>query len=137
MRILVAESREVTAGTLQATLTAMDHDVVNATNGRQAWRILNTEDIRLVIADRAMPDLDGASLCRQVRQLADRPYTYVILSIDQCRRVDRIDGPRAGADDLLLKPIDREELTVRLEIAQRILGVHLRLEASQPPTCRA
>ena len=34
----------------------------------------------------------------------------------------------AGADDLLLKPIDREELTVRLEIAQRILGVHLRLE---------
>jgi PleD family two-component response regulator len=54
--------------------------------------------------------------------------TYVILSTVRDTRTDRLEGLRAGADDFLAKPIDPEELAVRLGIAQRILSVHQRLE---------
>jgi diguanylate cyclase (GGDEF)-like protein len=128
MKILVVGNEEVTTAMLRRTLSAMGQEVTVAGDGLRAWKMLQEEHFRLIISDESMPKLDGLSLCRRVRRLNGRPYTYVILCTDGTSRADRIEGLRAGADDLVVKPIDAEELALRLEVAQRILTVHARLE---------
>ena len=81
----------------------------------------------LLISDWMMPLVDGPELCRRIRSAAGDHYTYIILLTSRDRREDRLEGLRAGADDFLIKPPDPDELTVRLEIAERILKVHAQL----------
>jgi two-component system chemotaxis response regulator CheY len=128
MRILVAEDEEMTAAALRGRLAGMGHDVAVATNGLDAWQMLQAEHIPLVLSDWMMPGLDGPSLCRRVRARGELPYTYFILLTARKERSDRMEGLRAGADDFLVKPVDAEELAVRLTIARRILSVQDRLE---------
>jgi diguanylate cyclase (GGDEF)-like protein len=128
MRILVAGNEEVTLTTLREALSDKDQEVVVARDGKRAWRTFRSEPIRLVIAERTLPYLDGLSLCRRIRRLKDRPYTYVLLYDDSRTGAGRIEGLKAGADDILAEPIDPEELSLRLGIARRILDVHMRIE---------
>ena len=128
MRILLAEDDEVTAAALRGILASLGHQVTVARDGTSAWQVLQAEHIPVVLSDWMMPGLDGPSLCRRIRGLGDSPYTYIILNSVRDRRLDRMEGLRAGADDFLVKPFDAEELAVRLEIARRILSVQERLE---------
>lgn len=128
MRILVVEDEEVTAAVLRGTLASLGHEVAVATDGLMAWRMLQEGHIPLVLSDWMMPGLDGLSLCRRIRTAGDSPYIYTILLTVRDGRPDRMEGLRAGADDFLIKPLDAEELAVRVEIAQRILTVQERLE---------
>jgi two-component system chemotaxis response regulator CheY len=128
MRILLAEDAEVTAASLGGILASLGHRVTFAADGLSAWRILREERIPVVLCDWMMPGLDGPSLCRRIRGLAESSYTYIILLTVRDRRADRMEGLRAGADDFLVKLFDAEELAVRLEIARRILSVQEGLE---------
>jgi two-component system cell cycle response regulator len=129
MKILVAEDQAMSALMLRRTLERMGHEVTVATDGAQAWRIVQEPDgPSIVISDWMMPGLDGPELCRRIRARGGLRYTYVILLTARDRRADRIEGLRAGADDFLVKPPDADELAVRLEIARRILGVQAELE---------
>jgi two-component system chemotaxis response regulator CheY len=129
MKILVAEDEGMTAALLRGMLTALGHKVTLASDGLDAWQMLQGESWPLVLSDWLMPGLDGLSLCRQIRQRGDSSsYTYIILTTVRGGRADRMEGLKAGADDFLVKPIDREELAVRLEIARRIIAVQERLE---------
>jgi diguanylate cyclase (GGDEF)-like protein len=129
LKILVAEDQAMSALMLRRTLERMGHEVTVATDGDQAWRIVQEQDgPSIVISDWMMPGLDGPELCRRIRARGGLRYTYVILLTARDRRADRIEGLRAGADDFLVKPPDADELAVRLEIARRILGVQAELE---------
>jgi diguanylate cyclase (GGDEF)-like protein len=128
MRVLIAEDEEVTAARLRGCLVAMGHDVVVATDGLQAWELIQKDHMPLVISDWSMPHLDGPSLCRRIRGQVDSLYTYVMLLTAKAGQADRMDGLRAGADDFLIKPVHPDELAVRLEIARRILAVQERLQ---------
>ena len=128
MRILLVEDEEVTAAALRGIVASLGHQVTVAADGTSAWRLLQEGHIPVVLSDWMMPGLDGLSLCRHIRGLGDSPYTYIILLSVRDRRADRMEGLRAGADDFLVKPVEAEELAVRLEIARRILSVQERLE---------
>ncbi len=128
MKILIAEDAALQAEYLRRLLESMGHEVRIASNGEDAWRILQDEPIPLVLSDWMMPALDGPSLCRRIRARHNGSYTYIILLTVLGRRGDRMEGLRAGADDFLVKPVDPEELAARLEIARRILDVQFRLE---------
>jgi diguanylate cyclase (GGDEF)-like protein len=128
MRILVVEDEEVTAAVMYATLTSMGHQVTVATDGLGAWRMLQKEHFPVVLSDWMMPGLDGPTLCRRIRAVGDSPYTYIIMLSVRDRRADRMEGLRAGADDFLVKPFEADELTVRLEIARRIISIQEQLE---------
>src|SRR4051794_9414884 len=128
MKILIAEDQAPSALFLRRTLERLGHEVTVATNGIDAWRIVQEEDIPLVISDWMMPGMDGLELCRHIRLREGLRYTYVILLTSKDRRDERLEGLRAGADDFLVKPPDADELSIRLEIAQRILGVQRQLE---------
>jgi len=128
MRILIAEDQATSALFLRRTLERLGHDVIAAADGNEAWWIIQKEGISVVISDWMMPGMDGLELCRRIRLRAGLRYTYVILLTSKDRRAERLEGLRAGADDFIVKPLDADELAVRLQIAQRILGVQDELE---------
>jgi two-component system cell cycle response regulator len=124
MKILIAEDQATSALYLQRTLERLGHEATVAPDGEQAWRVVQSGKAPLLISDWMMPHLDGLDLCRRIRASGGDRYTYIILLTSRDRREDRLEGLRAGADDFLTKPPDPDELTVRLEIAERILKVH-------------
>jgi two-component system, cell cycle response regulator len=128
MRILLVEDHESTAAALRRNLTALGHQIIAATDGQSAWQMLQQEHIPVVLSDWLMPNMDGLELCRRLRGLAGRPYTYFVLSTVLTGCEDRLEALAAGVDDFLSKPFDTRELVARLEIARRLLAVQENLE---------
>jgi two-component system chemotaxis response regulator CheY len=134
MTILIAEDDSVSSLLLRQALEGVGEEVLSASNGEAAWRIVRDRaDVRIVISDWMMPRLDGIDLCRRVRALSDRPYVYFILLTARAFREDRLAGLAAGADDFLAKPLDRAELLARLNVARRLLTTQeeLRLRSEE------
>jgi two-component system cell cycle response regulator len=74
-----------------------------------------------------MPEMDGVELCRQLRREEGR-YVYVILLTAKTQRDERSEAFQAGVDDFLTKPLDRDELLTRLQVAARIISSEDALE---------
>jgi diguanylate cyclase (GGDEF)-like protein len=122
MKILVAEDDLVTRRILQAYLAKWGYEVVTVPDGRQAWELLQQDDApRLAILDWMMPELDGTSVCREVRRLNRQPYIYLILLTARGYHEDVVTGLEAGADEYLTKPFDPYELRARLRAGARIV----------------
>jgi diguanylate cyclase (GGDEF)-like protein len=124
LKILIAEDQPLAALFLRRTLEQLGHDVIVACDGEEAWHLLESGEVPLLISDWVMPGVDGLELCRRIRATDLGRYIYVILLTSRARRDDKLEGLRAGADDFLVKPPDPDELAVRLEIASRIVAVH-------------
>jgi len=113
---------------LKATLGKWGYDVVCASDGDEAWEVLNGEDPpRLAILDWLMPGRSGVEVCRELRALSRRHYTYVILLTSRHRTDDLVEGLDAGADDYITKPFETKELRARLRAAKRIGDLHASL----------
>jgi len=121
MKTLIVEDSSGAALILRRTLEKIGHEVTVASDGMEAWELLQREYFPLVISDWMMPRMDGRTLCRRIRAREGAPYTYVILLTSRNEREDRLEGLGSGADDFLAKPLGGDELFARLEIARRIL----------------
>lgn len=126
MRVLVVDDDELSREIMTHTLEAYGYEVLNAANGREALEILARGDCRLLITDWVMPEVNGTTLCRAIRDGEFSCYIYIIMVSVRNRRQDVIDGLTAGADDFLIKPIDPQELRVRVRAAERILALETR-----------
>ena len=128
MKILIVDDQVTTGLALCRLLEAHGHQHRLATGGADAWDLIVREDWRLILTDWIMPDVDGLELCRRIRGRAGDPYRYVIMLTSRTERSSRLEGLEAGADDFLTKPVDEEELIIRLSIAGRILRDQAELE---------
>ena len=127
-RILIAEDDEISRRLLLATLERLDYDVVETTNGAEAWERIECGNApRMVLLDWMMPEMDGVELCRKIRRRRDDEYTYVVFLTARGQVDDVIEGFAAGADDYLVKPFDPHELASRLNVGRRILALHRQL----------
>lgn len=126
MRVLVVDDDVSSLLTLEGFLTAYGYEVATATNGRDAFDLIQAGDYRLVISDWEMPELNGIDLCRMVRQRQLASYVYFILLTGRQEQADLVQGLNAGADDFLRKPFNPEELRVRLQAAERIAALESR-----------
>lgn len=102
-----------------------------ASNGAEAWRLLQDPGIRIAVLDWEMPDANGPELCRRTRASSKRLYTYVILLTSRDNPEDIIAGLLAGADDYMTKPVKLQELRARLQTGRRILDLEDRLLENQ------
>ena len=119
--VLIAEDDPISSMVLRKALQNRGYEVISANDGEEAWEILQSKPIRMVISDWMMPRMDGLSLCRQIRSAANPQYTYFILLTAKTQRDERAEGMEAGVDDYLTKPLDTNELDARLCVARRIL----------------
>lgn len=127
MRILVVEDTVSVRLVLATLLRKWGHDVIEASDGEQAWAILREDPVRLVICDWMMPELDGPGLCRRVRSADFEPYVYIILLTSRDDESDLVEGMGSGADDFVTKPFSRGELEARLKAGIRIIELQARL----------
>lgn len=96
------------------------YEVLTACNGKEALlkAALHPD---LILLDINMPDLDGLTICRRIRDYISCPILFLTARIESS---DKINGFTAGADDYILKPFDLDELGARV-------AAHLRRESRQ------
>lgn len=127
-RILLAEDHYVSRHLLERNLTNWGFQVQTAEDGEAALRILEGENPpTLVLIDWVMPKMDGVEVCRRLRALTGRPFTYVLLLTAKNRK-DELDAAlEAGIDEYVVKPYDVGELRARLKVARRVVALERRL----------
>ncbi len=121
-QVLVAEDDAMFRKILQSWLQSWDYHVIVATDGSEAWSILQQErPPDLLILDWVMPGIDGMELCQRIREQQSASYQYILIVTANDARQDVVRGLEAGADDYLTKPFDKGELRARLRVGTRIL----------------
>jgi two-component system, cell cycle response regulator len=114
---------------LAEVLKKRGHEVVETTNGLEAWETMQQPDTpRMAILDWMMPGMDGLELCRAIREDDSRGYVFIILLTVRSSREDIVKGLEAGADDFLIKPPDPSELSARIKNGIRILKLEKNLK---------
>ncbi len=126
MRVLIAEDDRDALDLLDNALQHFGFEVTRATDGIEALAAIRSGQFQLVISDWEMPGMSGLELCREVRSCVSSSYTYFILLTARLGTLNLIEGLRAGADEFLTKPVDPEELEMRLNVAERILSLETR-----------
>jgi DNA-binding response OmpR family regulator/HPt (histidine-containing phosphotransfer) domain-containing protein len=121
LKILIADDDEATRILLRAAIKQWGYQIVEASNGEEAWEILQLPDPpRILILDWVMPKLDGVSLCKRIdKELGYHPYIIFLTRMSGTENV--IEGLEAGADEFLLKPFDLAELRIRIFAGERII----------------
>lgn len=128
MRVLIAEDDAVSRMILRRSVEKLGHECLVAEDGVKALELYRkTPEVDLVISDWMMPGIDGLELCRRIRDEVRDGYTYFIFLTALGDRDHLLMGLGAGADDYLSKPLDRDELQVRLISAYRVTQLHRRL----------
>jgi two-component system, OmpR family, response regulator MprA len=111
-RVMVVEDDDALRAALVRTLRLEGYGVDAASNGTEAATLLATLQADVVVLDIKMPELDGLTLCQQLRAAGDR--TPVLLLSARDLVADRVQGLNAGADDYLTKPFAVDELLARV-----------------------
>ena len=101
---------------------ALGHEPESVKDGMTAWELLRQQPFRVVVSDWRMPGIDGLDLCRMIRQRGGEYVYFILISAAGVTRETREAALQAGVDDFLAKPIDPDELGMRLHVAERILG---------------
>ena len=128
MKILIAEDDAVSRRMLQVYLMQWGYQVVIASDGAEAWRVLDSGDPpKLAVLDWMMPIMDGVEICRKVREVPRVSPAYLILLTARGSNEDVVRGLDAGADDYMTKPFSREELRARVRVGVRIVELQTSL----------
>ncbi len=88
------------------------HTVTEAGDGMDAVRLCRTQNFDIIIMDIMMPELDGFSACRKIRQFSDTP---IIMLSARGEEYDKINGFSLGIDDYVVKPFSPKELMLRID----------------------
>src|SRR4051794_36084023 len=110
MHILIADDDPGTRLIVAAAVERLGHACTVAENGEEAWRRFRDVAPDLVITDGERPGMDGTELTRRIRSQADVPYPYVIILTARADQDNARHAMEAGADDIVFKPLQREEL---------------------------
>jgi DNA-binding response OmpR family regulator len=122
LNILAVEDDILARKIICRSLRRLGHEVIEATDGEEAWTHLQTGGVRVVVCDWMMPRLDGLELCRRIRARMGAEYVYFILLTGNSASDDnQRTAAEAGVDDFLTKPLDPQEMWMRLRVAERIL----------------
>lgn len=116
LRILVVDDEPAMVGVIGGLVGAAGHRIVAAYDGEEALRRFREERPDVVLLDLAMPGLDGAAVCREIRDASDVPILVVSGESDAAVTVELLD---AGADDYVRKPFSGEELLARIRAVTR------------------
>ena len=121
MKALVVEDDPIARAVLEATLRKLGHESTAVTDGQAAWDLLQRQAFRLIISDWMMPQMDGLELCRRVRARGGEYVSFILLTGQTATVQNRTAAVEAGVDDFLTKPVNVDELWMRLHVAARIL----------------
>ncbi len=121
-KILAVDDDPVDIANLQRLL-GQDYDLRTATTGEQALRSAAGFRPDIILLDNMMPGIDGAEVCRQIRADAHLRHTKIIMVSGKSMVCERVEAYRAGADDYIIKPFDKDELLAKIRVHLRLKSV--------------
>ncbi len=101
------------------TLNSVGHEVLQASDGREALNILQNKKVDLVITDVNMPNMDGITFVKSLRELNDYKFTPILMLTTESQDAKRQQGKVAGATGWIVKPFNPEQL---LTVVKKVLG---------------
>jgi len=117
VRILVTEDNDNIRKLISAYLKDAGYEVLEASNGTIALEIMEKESVDLLIADIMMPEMDGHELVRSLRGASDLLPVLMITAKDTFS--DMKEGFDSGTDDYMVKPVDMDEVVLRVSALLR------------------
>jgi len=113
-KLLVADDKSELRKLIRITFAGDDCRIVEADNGEDAIRLIQSEKPQIALIDIMMPGIDGLEVCRRVRADAALATTRLILVTARGQQTDVMEGIKAGADDYIIKPFSPESLRQRV-----------------------
>jgi DNA-binding response OmpR family regulator len=118
-RILIIEDEPDIARGLSDALEFEQFEVMTSGRGREGIKMLQERGADLIILDLMLPDINGFSVCEQIRQ--SHPVVPIIMLTARSQETDKIRGLEVGADDYVTKPFSVGELIARINAIFRRL----------------
>lgn len=112
MKLLIVDDEVLIRDVIKEYCLNENYDVCEASNGLDALKIINKENIDLIVLDIMMPKLDGFSLCKQIK---DKNIPIIILSA-RTDEFDKLMGFDLGIEDYVTKPFSPKELMARIKV---------------------
>ena len=132
LKVMVAEDDPVSRMIAVKSVESFGCECVEAKDGLEAWKLYQEDaSMDVVLSDWLMPGMDGLELCQRVRGLERQKHTYFVFLTALGDQQHLTDGMEVGADEYLIKPLDRELLRTKLEDAFRAKSLHEHLGASE------
>ena len=129
MQVLVADDDPVYRTLLDELFGEWGFDVVLASDGQEAWEILQGADPpKLLVLDWMMPRMDGFEVCKRIRSETRSKNTYVLMMTGSRKKAEIMKVVVAGADDYLIKPFDPVDLKIHLRSAMRVISLQEELD---------
>lgn len=111
--ILIVDDEENLLSALVLNFEMEGYTVFSASNGTEAIRLFQSQNIDGVILDVMMPNISGVEVCRRIRETNNNvPVLFLTANNSSA---DKIEGLRSGADDYITKPFNLEELLLRVD----------------------
>ncbi|MCR5330702.1 MAG: response regulator transcription factor [Lachnospiraceae bacterium] len=104
---------------MSTTLSANGYSIECTNDGGQAIMALSTKSFDIVLLDLGLPDMDGVTVIKKIREWSNIPIIVVSARDEDSDKISALDN---GADDYLTKPFSIEELMARIRVAQRRLS---------------
>ena len=117
MHILLIEDDQSVAEFVEKGFIDKGQVITHAATGTDGLGLAKDEAYDAIIIDRMLPELDGISIVKALRDEGDTTPILILSALGEVG--DRIDGLKVGADDYLAKPFDFEELYTRIEVLVR------------------
>jgi diguanylate cyclase (GGDEF)-like protein len=134
-KILIADDREDNLGLLREWLSSQDYYVRCARDGREALDIARQDPPDLVLVDKVMPEIDGMHVARELKKGDPTVPVIVLTGREDTRRSAIFDD--TGADDLIMKPFQYEEVETRVRTMLKKREVFRALEQANEELRRA
>ena len=115
-KILIVDDEQAIADLVEVYLSNEGMEVLKCYNGKDALDCIRKEELSLAILDVMLPDIDGYKLCQEIRK---EHFYPVIMLTARTEDTDKILGLTIGADDYMTKPIDEEEMLLRIKALLR------------------
>lgn len=110
-RIIAVDDSASMRQMVSFTLKGAGHDVVEASDGVEALKLANqTSGVDLVISDINMPNMDGISLIKELRNLAPYKFTPILMLTTESSTDKKMEGKAAGATGWIVKPFNPDQL---------------------------
>lgn len=111
-RILIVDDEKEIRELIDIYLKGEDYETLKAENGEEALKLLEENDVDLIILDIMMPKVNGIEACLRIREQREMP---IIMLSAKSEDMDKILGLNTGADDYLTKPFNPLELVARVK----------------------
>lgn len=115
-KILIVDDEKNIVDVVKAYLEKEGFKVITASDGEEALKIFNKEDIHLIVLDLMLPKVTGEEVCSKIRAASNVP---IIMLTAKAEEDEKIEGISIGADDYLTKPFSVRELVVRVRALLR------------------